>query len=115
MDKLTRKQAERFVHLCATATPKGEPRHQRIVGLRPMDCERIADVLALDRSYEASGRYSLLVQHDGEVILADHVPGQQQTASIAIPRRHFLRLLEFYQTEQPNDQTLPTEGAAKKP
>jgi hypothetical protein len=69
-----------------------------------MDCEGITDVCALDRSYQESGRFSMLVQHDGAVILADHVPGQEQTASIIIPRRHFIRLVEFYQTEQPNDQ-----------
>ena len=81
-----------------------------VVGLRPMDCERIADVLALNRSYQESGRFSMLVQHDGSVILADHVPGQEQTASITIPRRHFIRLLEFYQTEQPNESSSPTGG-----
>jgi hypothetical protein len=69
-----------------------------------MDCERIADVLSLQRSYQESGRFSMLVQHDGAVILADHVRGQPQTASITIPRRHFHRLLEFYQTEQPNQR-----------
>lgn len=73
----------------------------RLVGLRPMDCKRIADVLSLQRSYKESGRFSILVQHDGAVILADHVPGQPQTASITIPRHHFLGLVEFYQTEQP--------------
>ena len=70
------------------------------VALRPMDCETIADVLSLDRSYQKSGRYSMLIQHDGAVILADHVSGEPQTAAITIPRRNFHRLLEFYTGEQ---------------
>lgn len=65
-----------------------------------MDCERVSDVLSLQRSYQESGRFSMLIQHDGAVILADHVLGQPQTASITIPRRNFIRLLEFYQTDQ---------------
>lgn len=85
---------------------------QRGVGLRPMDCERLADVLALERSYQESGRFSILIQDDGAVILVDHVAGQPQTASIEIPRRHFLRLLEFYQTEQPNEKL--RDGATER-
>lgn len=84
--------------------PMARVRSNRMVGLRPMDCERISDVLALQRSYQESGRFSMLVQHDGAVILTDQLPGQQPAAVITIPRRHFIRLLEFYQTEQSNDQ-----------
>jgi hypothetical protein len=77
---------------------------KRLVGLRPSDCTRLADVLSLDRSYqEFGGRYGMLIQHDGAVILTDHVPGQPQTGSVTIPRRQFQRLVEWYQTEQPND------------
>lgn len=75
-------------------------------GLRPCDCESITDILALERSYqEVGGRYGMLIQDDGAVILTNHVPGQPQTGSATIPRRHFQRLIEWYQTEQPNHQT----------
>jgi hypothetical protein len=79
-----------------------------VVGLRPCDCTRIADVLSLERSYREVGiRYGMLIQHDGAVILTDHVPGQPQTGSVEIPRRHFQRLIEWYQTEQPNGEDEP--------
>lgn len=68
--------------------------------MRPCDCETLADVLSLNKSYERSGRFDILVQHDGAVILTDHVPGEKQKASIVIPRRNFLRLIEFFQSEQ---------------
>lgn len=85
--------------------PQAPVRSARLVGLRPCDCTRIADVLSLDRSYqEFGGRFGMLIQHDGAVILTDHVSGQPETGSVTIPRRHFQRLLEWYQTEQPNKQ-----------
>jgi hypothetical protein len=74
-----------------------------VVGLRPSDCTRISDILSLNQSYQQyGGRYEMLIQHDGAVILSDHVPGQPQTGSVTIPRRHFQRLIEWYHTEQPN-------------
>lgn len=57
--------------------------------MKPSECNSIADVLALDRSYESAGRFSMLIQHDGAVILSDHVPGQLRAAGIVIPRRAF--------------------------
>jgi hypothetical protein len=79
-----------------------------VVGLRSCDCIRIADVLSLERSYQEVGiRYGMLIQHDGAVILTDHVPGQPQTGTVEIPRRYFQRLIEWYKTEQPNTQAEP--------
>ena len=88
--------------------PHTPVRSTRLVGLRPCDCESIADALALERSYQEVGcRYGMLIRHDGAVILTNHVPGQPRTWSATIPRRHFQRLIEWYQTEQPNDEDEP--------
>ena len=69
----------------------------------PAECQSIADVLALERSYQVSGVFSMMIQHDGAVILCDHPPGQACQSEIVIPRRHFKRLLEFYQADQANE------------
>lgn len=68
--------------------------------LRPMDCENLTDVLSLNKSASFSGDYSLLVQHDGAVVITKQKMGEHPEAAITIPRSHFLRLVEFYQTEQ---------------
>lgn len=68
--------------------------------LAPMDCETIADVLGLEKSHETSGVYSMLIQHNGAVFLVKQSPGLPTSAEINIPRRHFIRLIEFYQTAQ---------------
>lgn len=77
-----------------------QPKRKPTNGIRPMDCTSLADVLSLNRSFQSSGRFSMLIQHDGAVILDDHVSGQPSKASMEIPRTHFLRLIEFYQEEQ---------------
>lgn len=70
-------------------------------GLRPCDCTSIGDILSIGRSYQESGmRYGMQIQHDGAVILTDHIPGHIQTGSVTIPRRNFQRLLEWYHAEQ---------------
>lgn len=73
--------------------------------MKPSDCETISDVLSIKRSYFISGRWDMMIQHDGAVILTEHIAlpkrsGRKHVASIAIPRRHFLKLIEFYTSEQ---------------
>jgi hypothetical protein len=65
-----------------------------------MDCERLAGVMSLERDNQDSGRYLIIVEDNGSASLCEQQFGQPATASITIPRRHFLRLIEFYQTEQ---------------
>ena len=82
--------------------PQTPVRSTRLVGLRPCDCESIADVFSLNASTESSGRWNMLIQHDGAVILTEQRRFERPTAEITIPRGTFQRLIEWYQTEQPN-------------
>lgn len=70
--------------------------------LRPSECETIADILALDRSLIEVGRWRMSIQHDGAAIFVEQRSGEAPTASIKIPRRIFQKMLDWYETEQPN-------------
>jgi len=76
--------------------------HQRIVGLRPCDCESVADLCSMDTTHKSVGKYNMLLQHDQAVILTEHPSGEQCRASIIIPKRVFRQMLEWYEREQPN-------------
>lgn len=87
-------------------TPKSKPSGSltRLVGLRPRDCECLADICSLDTSHKSVGRFDMMLQHDQALVLTEHVGGQPQKAAITIPKRVFLQMLEWYDTEQPNDK-----------
>lgn len=74
----------------------------RLVGLRPGECQTIADILALDRSLIEIRRWRMSVQHDGAVIFVEQRSGEAPTASIEIPRKTFQKMLAWYETKQPN-------------
>ena len=80
---------------------------ERLVGLAPSQCKTIADVLSLQTSHKFSGRWSLLVQHDGAAIIIEQHTGQPARATMTIPRDNFLRLAAWYHEIQPNKQAEP--------
>lgn len=77
-------------------------RLQRVVGLRPCDCDSITDLCSMDTTHKSVGKYDILLQHDQAVILTEHPSGEQCRASITIPKRVFRKMLDWYETEQPN-------------
>lgn len=73
--------------------------------MKPSDCKRISDVLSLESSHATrGGRWTLMVQHDGAVILTEQRSGEPATASIVIPRQAFQSLLEWYEAEQDRER-----------
>lgn len=85
----------------ATETPNRRS-YQRMVGLRPCDCDSIADLCSMDSTHKSVGKYDMLLQHDQAVILTEQPNGEKCRAQIVIPKRIFRQLLEWYETEQPN-------------
>lgn len=75
---------------------------QGMVGLRPCDCDSMADLCSMDSTHKCVGKYDMLLQHDQAVILTEQPTGEKCRAQIVIPKRIFRQLLEWYETEQPN-------------
>lgn len=68
--------------------------------MKPSDCNSIGDVLSLDSSHLIVGKWSILIQHDGAVVIVEQRIGEKPTGSMVIPRRTFQRLADWYETEQ---------------
>lgn len=58
----------------------------------------------MDSTHKSVGKYDMLLQHDQAVILTEQPNGEPCRASITIPKRVFRQLLDWYETEQPNDK-----------
>lgn len=68
--------------------------------IRPRDCERAVDGLALKESVKFVGRFWMMIQHDGAVILTEQANGKPAKSSVTIPRHVFHQLICWYETEQ---------------
>jgi hypothetical protein len=68
--------------------------------MTPSECEVLRDVLGLSESIIEVGRFWMMIQHDGSVILTEQVKGESPKNMIVIPRRTFHKFLEWYEREQ---------------
>lgn len=68
--------------------------------MSPSQCETLTDILSMQRTYKESRHYSMLIQHDGAVILTEQKIGESSKAKITIPHRDFKKLIAWYHEDQ---------------
>lgn len=89
----------------STRKPQGRPdgatrRAQTNSLPRPCDCKGIRDVCGLTESVKELGRFWMMIQHDGAVILIKQEKGSPTDEQITIPRSTFQSFLYWYEKEQ---------------
>lgn len=79
-------------------------RYKKVDSLCPCDCESIADLCSMNSTHKNVGKFGMMLQHDQAVILTEQSIGEKCRSQIVIPKRIFKQLLEWYETEQSNEQ-----------
>lgn len=72
----------------------------RLDKIAPCETTNLQGVLRLATSLWESRDYQMMVSHDGSVVISKHRSGEKATETIHIPRREFMKMLDWYQSPQ---------------
>ncbi len=68
--------------------------------MSPKECKSMTDLCSMDSTHKSVGRFDMLLQHDQAIILTEHPSGEKCRTQIIIPKRVFLKFMEWYEENQ---------------